>query len=177
MTYQEQTPDDLATGAQAVTITVNGHCSQHHVQPRIHLVDFLREGLGLKGPHLGCEHGVCGACTVQLDGQVVRGCLVLAVQADRRAVTTIEGLSDSGVIRSLQQAFIRHNALQCGFCTSGMLMTAHELIETQPDANRQQVREWISGNYCRCTGYQAIVDAVCDVLAQRKAARLEGASA
>jgi aerobic-type carbon monoxide dehydrogenase small subunit (CoxS/CutS family) len=177
MTYQEQTPDDLWTGAQSVNITVNGHCNQHHVQPRTHLVDFLRDGLGLKGSHLGCEHGVCGACTVQLDGQVVRGCLVLAVQADGRAVTTIEGLSDSGVIRGLQQAFIKHNALQCGFCTSGMLMAAHELIETQPDANREQVREWISGNYCRCTGYQAIVNAICDVLAQRKAAHVEGAPA
>jgi aerobic-type carbon monoxide dehydrogenase small subunit (CoxS/CutS family) len=177
MTYQEQSPDDLATGAQAVTITVNGHCSGHQVQARTHLVDFLREGLGLKGSHVGCEHGVCGACTVQLDGKVVRGCLVLAVQADGRAVTTIEGLSDSGVIRSLQQAFIRHNALQCGFCTSGMLMAAHELIQTQPDADRQQVREWISGNYCRCTGYQAIVDAICDVLAQRKVSPIEGASA
>jgi aerobic-type carbon monoxide dehydrogenase small subunit (CoxS/CutS family) len=176
MIQQEQSPDELATGAQAVSITVNGHCSQHQVQPRTHLVDFLREGLGLKGPHLGCEHGVCGACTVQLDGQVVRGCLVLAVQADGRAVTTIEGLSDSGVIRDLQLAFVRHNALQCGFCTSGMLMAAHELIETRPDASRQQVREWISGNYCRCTGYQAIVDAVCDVLARRKALRMTGAT-
>ena len=167
-----QPSDDLMTTAQAVTITVNGTCSQHHVQPRTHLVDFLREGLGLKGSHLGCEHGVCGACTVQLDGQVVRGCLVLAVQADGRAVTTIEGLSDSGVIRELQQAFIKHNALQCGFCTSGMLMAAHELLEHQPNANRAQVREWISGNYCRCTGYQAIVDAICDVLnLRREAAR------
>ena len=181
MTYQEPSPDDLATDARAVSITINGTCSQHHVQPRTHLVDFLREGLGLKGSHLGCEHGVCGACTVQLDGQVVRGCLVLAVQADGRVVNTIEGLSDSGAIRELQQAFVRHNALQCGFCTSGMLMAAHELLEKKPDANREQVREWISGNYCRCTGYQAIVDAICDVLAQRSkpghAAHVEGAVA
>lgn len=181
MTYQEQTPDDLATDARPVNITINGTCSQHHVQPRTHLIDFVREGLGLKGSHLGCEHGVCGACSVQLDGQVVRGCLVLAVQADGRAVNTIEGLSDSGAIRELQQAFVRHNALQCGFCTSGMLMAAHELLEKKPDANREQVREWISGNYCRCTGYQAIVDAICDVLAQRKQlghpARPEGAVA
>ena len=168
MTDQEQAPDDLATDARAVNITINGACSQHYVQPRTHLVDFLREGLGLKGSHLGCEHGVCGACTVQLDGQVVRGCLVLAVQADGRTVTTIEGLSDSGAICDLQQAFVRHNALQCGFCTSGMLMAAHELLEKKPDASREQVREWISGNYCRCTGYQSIVDAICDVLAQRK---------
>ena len=163
-----ESPDDLMTTARAVTITVYGTCGQHHVQPRTHLVDFLREGLGLKGSHLGCEHGVCGACTVQLDGQVVRGCLVLAVQADGRAVTTIEGLSESGGIRELQQAFIQRNALQCGFCTSGMLMAAQELIEHQPHANRAQVREWISGNYCRCTGYQAIVDAICDVLIQRR---------
>ena len=181
MTYQEQTPDDLATDARPVNITINGTCSQHHVQPRTHLIDFLREGLGLKGSHLGCEHGVCGACSVQLDGQVVRGCLVLAVQADGRAVNTIEGLSDSGAIRELQQAFVRHNALQCGFCTSGMLMAAQELLEKKPDASREQVREWISGNYCRCTGYQAIVDAICDVLARRKQlghpARPEGAVA
>ena len=177
MNDPHQSPDDLMTPFEAVTITVNGTCGQHHVQPRTHLVDFLREGLGLKGSHLGCEHGVCGACTVQLDGQVVRGCLVLAVQADGRAVTTIEGLSDSGAIRELQQAFIKHNALQCGFCTSGMLMAAHELLEHQPHANRAQVREWISGNYCRCTGYQAIVDAICDVLATRQATRHEGATA
>jgi aerobic-type carbon monoxide dehydrogenase small subunit (CoxS/CutS family) len=174
MSDQEQAPDDLATDARAVSITINGSRGQHHVQPRTHLIDFLREGLGLKGSHLGCEHGVCGACTVQLDGQVVRGCLVLAVQADGRSVTTIEGLSDSGAIRELQQAFVRHNALQCGFCTSGMLMAAHELIETRPDASREQVREWISGNYCRCTGYQAIVDAICDVLASRKTAQRKG---
>ena len=168
MTYQNPIPDDLATDACTVSITINGTRTQHAVLPRTHLVDFLREGLGLKGSHLGCEHGVCGACTVQLDGQVVRGCLVLAVQADGRTVTTIEGLSDSGAIRELQQAFVRHNALQCGFCTSGMLMAAHELVEKRPDASREQVREWISGNYCRCTGYQSIVDAICDVLAQRK---------
>ena len=168
MTDEDLAPDTFDASGRAVNITVNGSFGQHVVQPRTHLVDFLREGLGLKGSHLGCEHGVCGACTVQLDGQIVRGCLLLAVQADGRSVTTIEGLSDSGAIAELQQAFIRRNALQCGFCTSGMLMAAHELIEKQPNANREQVREWISGNYCRCTGYQAIVDAICDVLAQRK---------
>ena len=161
-------PDELSTDARAVSISVNGVRSQHLVQPRTHLVDFLRDGLGLKGSHLGCEHGVCGACSVHLDGQVVRGCLVLAVQADGRSVTTIEGLSDSGALRALQQAFVRYNALQCGFCTSGMLMAAHELLTQQPDADREQVRAWISGNYCRCTGYQAIVDAICDVLADRR---------
>lgn len=161
-------PDDLSTDTRAVSITINGVRSRHDVLPRTHLVDFVREQLGLKGSHLGCEHGVCGACSVHLDGQVVRGCLVLAVQADGRSVTTIEGLSDSGALRDLQQAFVRHNALQCGFCTSGMLMAAHELLTQRPNASREQVRDWISGNYCRCTGYQAIVDAICDVLAQRK---------
>ena len=160
--------DDLSTEARPVHITVNGTSISHAVLPRTHLVDFLREDLGLKGSHLGCEHGVCGACSVHLDGQVVRGCLVLAVQADGHSVTTIEGLSDSGAIRELQQAFINRNALQCGFCTSGMLMAAHELVQTQPHATREQVREWISGNYCRCTGYQAIVDAICDVLNARR---------
>jgi carbon-monoxide dehydrogenase small subunit len=133
-------------------------------------VDFLRDDLGLKGSHLGCEHGVCGACTVELNGQIVRGCLTLAVQADGGSVLTIEGASQSGVIRDLQAAFVRRNALQCGFCTSGMLMAAKELVEQMPGASRTEVRDWISGNYCRCTGYQAIVDAICDVLQQRKEA-------
>jgi carbon-monoxide dehydrogenase small subunit len=151
-----------------IKVTVNGKSHQCSVQPRTHLVDFLRDDLGLKGSHLGCEHGVCGACTVELNGQIVRGCLTLAVQADGGSVLTIEGASQSGVIRDLQAAFVRRNALQCGFCTSGMLMAAKELVEQMPDANRTEVRDWISGNYCRCTGYQAIVDAICDVLQQRK---------
>lgn len=173
MSTLNETSDELDTGARPVTITVNGHCGQHAVQPRTHLIDFLREGLGLKGSHLGCEHGVCGACTVELNGHIVRGCLTLAVQADGGQVQTIEGLSRSGTIADLQKAFVQHNALQCGFCTSGMLMAAKELVEQKPDATRAEVRDWISGNYCRCTGYQAIVDAVCDVLATRR----QGASA
>ena len=152
-----------------IHLTVNGQARQCEVAPRQHLVDFLREDLGLTGSHLGCEHGVCGACTVRLDGQVVRGCLVLAVQADGRSVETVEGLTAGRSMKDLQDAFVARNALQCGFCTPGMLMAAAELIETQPDADREQVRNWISGNYCRCTGYQAIVDAICDVLASRKA--------
>ena len=151
-----------------IQITVNGQSRRCAVEPRQHLVDFLREELGLTGTHLGCEHGVCGACTVRLDGQVVRGCLVLAVQADGCAVETVEGLTEGGSMRDLQDAFVARNALQCGFCTSGMLMAAAELIETRPDAGREEVRAWISGNYCRCTGYQAIVDAICDVLSARK---------
>lgn len=152
-----------------VSITVNGKLHQARVEPRTHLADFLREDLGLKGSHLGCEHGVCGACTVELNGRIVRACLTLAVQADGGQVQTIEGLSEAGLIRDLQQAFVRRNALQCGFCTSGMLMAAKELVEQRPDAGRAEVREWISGNYCRCTGYHAIVDAICDVLHERKA--------
>jgi aerobic-type carbon monoxide dehydrogenase small subunit (CoxS/CutS family) len=153
-----------------ITVIVNDKRHQCSVTPRTHLVDFLREDLGLKGSHLGCEHGVCGACTVELNGQIVRGCLTLAVQADGGTVNTIEGVSQSGLIRDLQQAFVRRNALQCGFCTSGMLMAAKELIETQPQASRSEVRDWISGNYCRCTGYQAIVDAICEVLTARQEA-------
>lgn len=151
-----------------IKVTVNGKLHQCNVQPRTHLVDFLREDLGLKGSHLGCEHGVCGACTVELNGRIVRGCLTLAVQADGGQVQTIEGVSASGVIRDLQDAFVKRNALQCGFCTSGMLMAAKELVEQMPHASRTEVRDWISGNYCRCTGYHAIVDAICDVLQQRK---------
>ena len=153
-----------------IHITVNGESHRCAVAPRQHLVDFLRDDLGLTGSHLGCEHGVCGACTVRLDDRIVRGCLVLAVQADGAVVETVEGLTESGRMRDLQDAFIARNALQCGFCTAGMLMAAAELIETQPEATRDDVRVGISGNYCRCTGYQAIVDAVCDVLAARLAA-------
>ena len=157
---------------RSIQLSVNGEPRRCSVLPRTHLVDFLREDLGLTGTHLGCEHGVCGACTVRLDGHIVRGCLVLAVQADGAEVQTVEGLTRSGSMRDLQDAFIARNALQCGYCTAGMLMAAAELIETQPAATREQVRSGISGNYCRCTGYQAIVDAVCDVLAARLASRI-----
>ena len=157
---------------RAIRLTVNGTAHQCDVAPRQHLVDFLRDDLGLTGSHLGCEHGVCGACSVRLDGQVVRGCLVLAVQADGRSVETVEGLTDAGSVRDLQAAFVARNALQCGYCTSGMLMAAAELLQVQPQASREDVRLWMSGNYCRCTGYQAIVDAVCDVLESRKLASI-----
>jgi carbon-monoxide dehydrogenase small subunit len=124
------------------------------------LVDFVRETLGLTGSHVGCEHGVCGACTVRLDGVVVRGCLMLAVQCDGARVETIEGVSDAGTIADLQEAFRVRNALQCGFCTPAMLLTAQDLLEGSGVPSREQIREHLSGNYCRCTGYQAIVDAV-----------------
>ncbi len=143
-----------------ITLTVNGEPVARRVSARQHLVDFLREELGLTGAHLGCEHGVCGACTVRLNGEIVRGCLVLAVQCDGAAIDTIEGLTASGEIAALQRAFHERNALQCGFCTPGMLIAAAELTARRPQATRAEIREHLSGNYCRCTGYQAIVDAV-----------------
>ncbi|BDW11262.1 oxidoreductase [Polynucleobacter sp. SHI8] len=155
----------------SITMTLNGQKIHAEVEPRQHLVDFLREDQALTGSHLGCEQGACGACTVKLDGKIVRGCLVLTVQANGSTVETIEGMSASGAYKDLQQAFLKMNALQCGFCTSGMLMAAAELIETQPTATRTEIREWISGNYCRCTGYQAIVDAIAYVLEERQLAK------
>jgi len=152
---------------KTIEVTINNERVVREVEPRTHLVDFLREQVGLKGAHLGCEHGVCGACTVRLNGEIVRGCLTLAVQADGGSVDTIEGLSRQGVLKDLQDSFLNHNALQCGFCTPGMLMAAADLVEHNPKADRQQVREAIASNYCRCTGYHAIVDAICSVLSKR----------
>jgi carbon-monoxide dehydrogenase small subunit len=143
-----------------VTLTVNGEVVSRPVPVRLSLVDFLRGDLGLTGTHVGCEHGVCGACTVRFDGRIARGCLMLAVQADGASVETIEGASDSGELSSLQDEFRTRNALQCGFCTPGILLTANELIRRGQDLTREGVREHLSGNVCRCTGYQAIVDAV-----------------
>ena len=150
------------------TLIVNGVRTTRRIEPRQHLIDFLREDLGLTGSHTACEHGVCGACTVRVDGNIVRGCLMLAVQAAGKRVDTIEGLSDSGEIAGLQRAFHERNALQCGFCTPGMLMAAQDLIVKNPQATRDEIREHISGNYCRCTGYQAIVDAIETVLKAKK---------
>jgi carbon-monoxide dehydrogenase small subunit len=143
-----------------ISLTVNGVPVRRRVAARQHLVDFLREELGLTGAHLGCEHGVCGACTVKLNGAIVRGCLVLAVQCDGATVETIEGVSESGAVADLQREFHERNALQCGFCTPGMLLAAADLVATRPQATREEIREHLSGNYCRCTGYQSIVDAV-----------------
>lgn len=145
---------------QGIDLTVNGQRTQRHVQPRTHLVDFVRGELGLKGSHLGCEHGVCGACTVEVNGKIVRGCLTLAVQADGARVRTIEGLSEDGDVRDLQDAFIRHAALQCGFCTPGMVMSAVQLLEDHPNATEQEIREGLEGNICRCTGYHNIVKSI-----------------
>ena len=143
-----------------IRLTVNGETVAEAVEPRMTLVDFLRETLGLTGSHVGCEHGVCGACTVRLDGTIVRGCLTLAAQCDGAAVETIEGVSDGGDIADLQDAFRKRNALQCGFCTPAMLLTAQDLLAQGGVPSRDTIREHISGNYCRCTGYQAIVDAI-----------------
>jgi aerobic-type carbon monoxide dehydrogenase small subunit (CoxS/CutS family) len=153
------------------TITVNGTPVTRRVPARQHLIDFLRDTVGLTGSHIGCEHGVCGACTIRVDGEILRGCLMLAVQANGRKVDTIEGLSDSGELAALQKAFHEHNALQCGFCTPGMLMAAQDLVRTKPGASRDEIREYMSGNYCRCTGYHAIVDAVEEVLENAKGAK------
>ena len=143
-----------------ISLRVNGEDVRERVEVRKTLVDFLRDDLGLTGSHIGCEQGVCGACTVLVDGDVVRGCLVLAAQCDGAEVETIEGVSDSGAIADLQEAFTRRNALQCGFCTPGMLIGAQELLSRGGVPSRDAIREHISGNYCRCTGYQAIVDAI-----------------
>jgi aerobic carbon-monoxide dehydrogenase small subunit len=154
-----------------ISLTVNGEPVDEQVEARTTLVDFLREDLALTGSHVGCEHGVCGACTVRVNGEIVRGCLMLAAQCDGATVETIEGLSDSGEVADLQAAFEQRNALQCGFCTPGMIATAQELLarakvnKTMP--SRDEIREHISGNYCRCTGYHAIVDAVEAVAKQR----------
>jgi carbon-monoxide dehydrogenase small subunit len=152
-----------------IALRVNGESVSARVEARRHLIDFLRLDLGLTGAHAGCEHGVCGACTVQVDGLIVRGCLMLAVQADGCEVWTIEGQSDTGAIRDLQDAFIARNALQCGFCTPGMLAACADLLAHDPAPSRAVIREHISGNYCRCTGYEAIVDAVEQVAARRGA--------
>jgi aerobic carbon-monoxide dehydrogenase small subunit len=148
------------TAPVAISLHVNGERVEAHVLPRLNLADFLREHLRLTGTHVGCEHGVCGACTVRLNGDIVRACLMLAVQADTAFVETIEGLSDSEEIADLQSTFRERNALQCGYCTPGMLITAQDLLMQQAEPTREQIREHLSGNYCRCTGYQAIVDAV-----------------
>lgn len=150
-----------------ITLTVNGERVTRHVEPRRHLIDFLRLDLGLTGSHAGCEHGVCGACTVRLDGEIVRGCLVLAASLDGAEVVTIEGLSDSGEVADLQANFVARNAAQCGFCTPGMIMTAADILAHGGMPSRAEIREHLSGNYCRCTGYQAIVDAVEDTLKAR----------
>lgn len=158
---------EQASESIAITLEVNGQRRSDRVEPRLTLVDFLRHRLELTGTHVGCEHGVCGACHVRVDGTIVRACLMLAVQADGTTVETIEGLSASGEIADLQEAFVRRNAMQCGFCTPGVLILAAELVSSNTVLSREQIRDALSGSFCRCTGYQAIVDAIEEVARSR----------
>jgi carbon-monoxide dehydrogenase small subunit len=153
-----------------IAVTVNGERVKRAIPARTSLADFLRCELELTGTHVGCEHGVCGACTVRVDGEIVRGCLMFAVQADGCEVDTIEGLSDSREIEELQSAFVLTNAIQCGFCSPGILIAAQSLLRDEPNPSRERIREYLSGNYCRCTGYQAIVDAI-EAVARARASR------
>ena len=150
----------------AIEATLNGKPLKRRVKARRHLADFLRQDMELTGTHLGCEHGICGACTVMIDGRTARGCLTLAAQISGKSVETIEGLTESGKLSQLQSEFIARNAAQCGFCSSGMLLTAYELVASGRRMSRAEIREFISGNMCRCTGYHAIVDAVEAVVAK-----------
>ena len=156
-----------------VAFQVNGRAVALDVAPRMTLADCLRDAIDLTGTHVGCAHGVCGACTIIVDGEAVRGCLVLAVQADGAAITTVEGLAASdGEMSPLQRAFKTHHGLQCGFCTPGMLTTLHALLTNEPEADADRIREVISGNLCRCTGYVSIVEAALDARAAYRAADL-----
>jgi carbon-monoxide dehydrogenase small subunit len=163
----EQSNELLGEDEVAIEATLNGRILKRRVKARQHLADFLRQEMELTGTHLGCEHGICGACTVLIDGRIARGCLTLAAQISGKRVDTIEGLTESGKLAELQAEFIAHNAAQCGFCSSGMLLTAYELLSSGEPLSRAEIREFISGNMCRCTGYHAIVDAVETVMAQR----------
>ncbi len=151
-----------------VGLTLNGRTREGMAAPRLLLSDFLRRELGVTGTHVGCEHGICGACTVRIDGRLARACLCYAVQADGKIIETVEALAAGGVLNDLQQAFRRHHALQCGFCTPGILMSLNHLIEREPDADEARVREVLSGHICRCTGYYGIMAAAMDVLAARR---------
>jgi carbon-monoxide dehydrogenase small subunit len=150
-------------------LKVNSQTHDVDVEPRLTLVDCLRHELGLTGTHVGCEHGICGACTVIVDGKPARACLMLAVQADGAVIETVEGLADGETLAPLQASFRRHHGLQCGFCTPGMLMTAHALLSAEPDCDESRIREALSGNLCRCTGYMGIVEAVLEARAAYQA--------
>jgi aerobic carbon-monoxide dehydrogenase small subunit len=154
-----------------VAVTVNGRAYEKDVEPRLLLSDFLRHELGLTGTHVGCEHGVCGACTILFDGEPVRSCIMLAVQADGHALTTVEGLTPAGGLHPLQEAFWECHGLQCGFCTPGFLMTLVPFLEANPDPSEEEIRQALSGNLCRCTGYQHIVDAVKLAVERRRASQ------
>ena len=160
-----------ADASVRITLMLNGTTRSGAAEPRMLLTDFLRHVLGATGTHVGCEHGVCGACTIRLDGEAVRACLTLAVQADGRRVDTVEGLAKGGKLNDLQAAFRKHHALQCGFCTPGMLTTLHALLTDEPDASEDRIRDVLSGNLCRCTGYIPIIHAALDARAAYKSKR------
>jgi aerobic carbon-monoxide dehydrogenase small subunit len=151
-----------------IEFTLNGNLTAISVEARLSLADMLRQTLGLTGTHIGCEHGVCGACTVLVDGRSARSCLMLAVQVQAMRVVTIEGLTETNIIADLQEEFVLRNALQCGFCTPGILATAAELLQKSKNLSRDEIRDALSGNYCRCTGYQAIVDAIEAIATRRR---------
>ena len=155
------------TGTIAISLTVNDERVEANVEPRLLAADFLRDELGLTGTHVGCEHGVCGACTIILDGVSVRSCLLFAVQLDGSELETVEGLGTPGDMHAIQQAFRRRHALQCGFCTPGFLMTVRDILRTRPLATDKEIRDLLSGNLCRCTGYDHIVRAVRDLVDER----------
>jgi len=161
----------MTQGRQAVRVTVNGELYEREVEPRMTLVDFLRHELRLTGTHVGCEHGVCGVCTIVKDGQAVRSCLMLAVQADGSSIETVEGLYGAGGLHPIQEAFVEKHGLQCGFCTPGFLMSTLELLRDTPDPDDAEIREAIGGNLCRCTGYQNIVESVRTAAAKMRAQR------
>ncbi len=158
--------------SRKINLTVNGAPYEALVEPRLTLVDFLRQELDLGGTHVGCEHGVCGACTILMDGQAVRSCLMLAVQADGANLMTVEGLSDGGELHPIQEAFMEEHALQCGFCTPGFLMSVYELLQHNRNPSDEEIKDMLGGNLCRCTGYQDILEAV-----QLAVERLQGAAA
>jgi len=168
-------PPGARPAPHAIRVVVNGVAHEATVDPRTTLADFLRADLGLGGTHVGCEHGVCGACTILLDGTTARACLTLAVQADGRSITTIEGLGTAGALHPIQQAFVEEHGLQCGFCTPGFVLSAYELLAAHPDPSDEEIREQLGGNLCRCTGYGPIVRAV--KLAARRLREASGAAA
>ena len=157
---------------QTIRVTVNGRVYQEDVEPRILLAHFLREQLGLTGTHVGCVVGECGACSVLLDGKVVKSCLHFAVQADGREVTTVEGLAQNGELNPVQEAFVKNYAFQCGYCTPGMVMTSYALLQTNPNPSESDIRKALAGNLCMCTGYVQIVDAVKEAARQQSTAKL-----
>jgi carbon-monoxide dehydrogenase small subunit len=159
----------MAEQYRSITVTVNGQEYRRQVEPRRLLSDFLRDDLELKGTHVGCEHGICGACTILFNGQTARSCLMFAIQVDGAQVKTIEGLATNGELHPLQQGFWENHGLQCGFCTPGFLLSAHELLERNPNPTEEEVREGLSGNMCRCTGYKQIVDSVLDAAEKMRA--------